>query len=139
MSLLEHGICPIVCIGETEQERTNNQTLAVLEQQLAPLAVQLQKKFPKPAALCIAYEPVWAIGTGILPSADQLNTIFDWLTTYHARVLADIPTTFLYGGSVQESMIPTIKKVSAIGGLLIGGASLDFQKFKNIVSSLSFT
>lgn len=132
--LFEHLINPIICIGETAQERATNQTLEILEQQLAPIAHAIKTAHSWPNVLTIAYEPVWAIGTGNVPSLQEVQTVFDWIKSYTACSMSHVKTIrILYGGSVDASNAPTLKTISGLSGFLIGGASLDFQKFKNIV------
>lgn len=131
--LYQHGIAPIICIGETQEERDTQKTFAVLEQQLnvvrnlSTLKTSVQK-------LYIAYEPVWAIGTGKNADAQTIQDVLSWISQYCKEHL---PNTFqlvmLYGGSVDLQSAPSLKEIEHLGGFLIGSASLDFQKFKKIV------
>ena len=132
--LFEQNITPIICVGETQDEHKNNQTLTLLEQQLTPIATALANYGAKQKSLLIAYEPVWAIGSGTVPTGEELQVVFDWLAHYCKGHFLHLECKLLYGGSVQAAMIPCIKSLPKINGLLIGGASLDFQNFKNIVS-----
>ena len=77
----------------------------------------------------IAYEPVWAIGTGDVPENSYLKEIFSWL---EQKGIGNCQ--LLYGGSVDENNSSQLLQIEGIGGLLIGGASLDFQKLEKIVS-----
>lgn len=127
--LYEQNITPIVCIGETKKQYEKKQTFAVLEEQLAPV----WQSIGNPQKVVIAYEPVWAIGTGIIPKIAYLKTIFDWLSNQCAQRLPKTDISLLYGGSVEQNNIKSLDQVPGVNGFLIGGASLDFQKFQNIV------
>ncbi len=133
--LLTHCITPIICIGETQQEYANKQTIAILEQQLKPIfAAIAQQSLPR-AVMCIAYEPVWAIGSGIVPEKSYITDIFSWLRSYCNAQCPTHVIHLLYGGSVNTANSKDLACVPYIEGFLLGGGSLDFQKFKNIVSS----
>lgn len=122
--LLANNIIPIICIGESEQTYKEKKTFEVLSTQLELLLPQLGT-----SASVIAYEPVWAIGTGIVPENSYLKTIFSWLKQ---KKIAHCQ--LLYGGSVNEKNRDQLLQIEAIEGFLIGGASLDFQKLQKIVS-----
>jgi triosephosphate isomerase len=130
--LISHGVTPIICIGETEDQFKTGNGISVLEAQLAPL-LSVLKKASMPN-LIIAYEPVFAIGTGIIPDPGYLKKMFGWLSEYLKTNLPNQQYTLLYGGSVSDTTIESLKGVGEIQGFLIGNASLDFQKFQKIVS-----
>lgn len=134
--LLEQNITPIICIGETKTEYEQNNTYALLEQQLLPIRKMLTSEALTAHthnACIIAYEPIWAIGTGITPPTDYLTAVFAWLRDYCVRHLPNTQITFLYGGSVDENNAAQLKAVAGINGFLIGSASLDFQKLQKII------
>lgn len=132
--LFEHLINPIICIGETAAQHAQSRTLEVLEQQLAPIAHAIKNSPSWPNVLTIAYEPVWAIGTGKIPPIQEIQAVFDWIKNYTTIHIAQVKTIrILYGGSVDATNAPSLKAIQGLQGFLIGGASLDFQKFKNIV------
>lgn len=122
------GLVAIICIGETEGHRDSDQTLDVLGGQLAgsvPDAATAQNTV-------IAYEPVWAIGTGLVPSTDQIAEA-------HAHIrsqLTDKEIAILYGGSVKGSNAADIFAVPNVDGALVGGASLKAADFSTIISAL---
>lgn len=134
--LVEQNIQPIICIGEKKEEYEKNKTVDALEEQLKPVIETLQHLEIMPESICIAYEPVWAIGTGKFPDQEYLKTIFDWLDKIRKNKLSYYTVNFLYGGSVQEQTIAKIKEIPLINGLLVGNASTDFQKFTNLISLL---
>lgn len=122
--LVRHEIQPIICIGESEQEYKDKKAFDILTTQLKPIIPQLKDK-----PCVIAYEPVWSIGTGIVPEASYLAEVVAWVKT-------QVPDScrLLYGGSVDDENAAQLLQIEGIDGFLIGGASLDFQKFQKIVS-----
>lgn len=128
--LCEQRIEPIICIGETKDQFQKKEGMKVVEQQLDPVLSKL-KNTQQP--ITIAYEPVWAIGTGQIPESDYLTTIFQHLSTILSDTHSE-PWRLIYGGSVSEKTIGSFKNIPTLSGFLIGGASLDFQKFEKIVS-----
>ena len=127
-----HGLVAILCLGETLEERDAGATLAVVESQLAeslPAAAEA-------GLTVVAYEPVWAIGTGRTPSVDQVAEV-------HGRLrglLADRGPSFgavrlLYGGSVTADNAASLMGVEDIDGALVGGASLKAEEFWAIAGS----
>jgi triosephosphate isomerase len=127
--LIAHKITPIICIGETEQEYNNKKTFSILEQQLAPILKKIKKT---ENTICIAYEPVWAIGTGLVPDTTYLTTVFAWLKNQTTTLNTD-SISLLYGGSVNSETGGAIKAIKNINGFLVCSASLDFQKLEKIV------
>ena len=125
--LLNNMISPIICIGEQEEDYKARKTFEILSEQLNPV-LQLIKHAKVP--VFIAYEPVWSIGTGIVPDNTYLQEVFEWLGK---QMPSEITTHLIYGGSVMAENAQEIMKLELLDGFLIGGASTDFQKFKNIV------
>ncbi|TET06452.1 triose-phosphate isomerase [Candidatus Dependentiae bacterium] len=133
--LLEQELQPIICVGETKQEYKEQKAFTALEQQLEPVLTRIADIGISHEPIHIAYEPIWSIGTGIVPSNTYLNEIFTWIEDHTQKILGkERVVGLLYGGSVSEQTIAALKKVKKISGLLIGEASLDFQKFNNIVN-----
>jgi triosephosphate isomerase len=114
---LEAGLHVIACVGETEDERDRDQTGAVLSRQVAVL--------PKHERLVIAYEPVWAIGTGKTATPDQAQEAHAFIKSLH-------DTRVLYGGSVKPENAQVLLQQRDIDGALVGGASLDALSFEAI-------
>ena len=129
------GLTPIVCVGETLEERERNETLAVLDRQIAG---GLDGLSPAQAAgLVVAYEPVWAIGTGRNATAAQAEAAHLHIRTrLRERFGADAADRclVLYGGSVKPENIAELIGQPNVDGGLVGGASLDVQSFERIVT-----
>ncbi len=128
------GLIPIVCIGETEAQRDAGTTLQVIGSQLDGSVPEESTA----ATLVVAYEPVWAIGTGRTPTIAQIAEVHAFL---RARLTAKIGTaagvSLLYGGSVKPSNATQIFAVPHVDGALVGGASLKAADFGSIVAALS--
>ncbi|WP_303697840.1 triose-phosphate isomerase [Brevundimonas naejangsanensis] len=128
---LAAGLEPIICIGETLQEREAGQAVEVVSRQVAgSLPDSLAGR-----AFAVAYEPVWAIGTGLTPTLEQIEEV-------HAAVRAAMvarlgeggrAAPILYGGSVKPSNAKEILAVAEVGGALVGGASLKAEDFLGII------
>lgn len=127
--LFKNQIRPIICIGETQEEFDEGRTIEVLTAQLESLIKILDAE---ESSYCIAYEPIWAIGTGKTPNNEELENTFEWIFNY----LRHEHCTLLYGGSVTEENAKKFLQIPRVGGLLIGKASCDFQSLKKIVSLL---
>ncbi|HEX7553308.1 MAG TPA: triose-phosphate isomerase [Geothrix sp.] len=122
-------LLPLLCIGETLDQRDAGQTLAVLGQQLSILAET------GPGPLWVAYEPVWAIGTGRRAEADQIREAHAFIRAELNRHLpgTDYDVPILYGGSVTPETFPELLTIPEVAGGLVGGASLDPRKFAELV------
>jgi len=127
----------IICIGETELQRKENRTLEILEQQLLD-SLASNVNFEK---LIVAYEPIWAIGTGLIPKASEISKIHNFIRVKLVELFgsnaSNIP--LLYGGSVNGSNAPEIFRVANVNGALVGGASLSFEKFAPIIRAIENT
>jgi triosephosphate isomerase len=128
---LKNNLKVIFCIGENKSEKKNNRTLAVLKKQLTNV---LEKKFNK-NNIIVAYEPIWSIGTGKIPGAEELKK-----TTVHIKkILKNIfkknSPAVLYGGSVDGTNVEMFKQITEIDGFLIGGASKSSKKFIDIIKN----
>ncbi len=128
LRVIENNMTPIVCIGETAQEHHSNKTETVLAQQLAPIMSITNKNT---APIIIAYEPVWAIGTGLTPTTDHLRKTFIFLFGITTKLPGE--AQLLYGGSITSKNAASLKEIPHLEGFLIGGSSLDFQELKKIV------
>lgn len=127
------GITPLLCVGETREQYDRHETLQVVTQQMKDAL----KKCPhglQHTALCVAYEPVWAIGTGAVASVSHIEGVIKQLTLVIQELALPCQVLILYGGSVDSDNASELKSIHGLGGFLIGGASLDFQKFEKIVT-----
>ncbi len=133
---LENGLRPVLCIGETLEQREHDQTVDVLEQQLEVGLkdiddVDLER-------IVIAYEPVWAIGTGKTASPEHAQTaihlIRSWIGASFGKRAQD-EMRILYGGSVKPDNVAGLQAQPDVDGMLVGGASLDPDSFTQIVSA----
>ncbi len=102
------NIIPIICVGETDQNFLSNKTYDVLTEQLYQVIEAIKQQTEKIKKVVFAYEPVWAIGTGIIPDQQQLNAIFTWLSDFIYTHLPDYDIQLLYGGSVNTNNINEI-------------------------------
>ncbi|MDE4175189.1 triose-phosphate isomerase [Phaeobacter sp. PT47_59] len=129
------GLIAVVCLGETLEEREAGETLAVVGR-------QLKGSLPDGVAgdtLVVAYEPVWAIGTGKVPTLEQIAEVHDFLRAeLAARFGAETAEgiRLLYGGSVKPGNAADIFAVSNVDGALVGGASLTAADFSPIIAAL---
>jgi triosephosphate isomerase len=135
VAALGAGLTPIVCIGETLEERERNDTLAVLDRQIKDGLDGITGD--QVASLVVAYEPVWAIGTGRNATPDQANEA-------HAHIRSRLRQWFggpaadqchvIYGGSVKPDNTAALLALPDVDGALVGGASLDVRAFFQIVA-----
>ena len=131
-AVVDAGLIPIFCIGETLEQRKSGQTDQVLAQQLQD-GFKMVNSFKK---MVIAYEPVWAIGTGISAKIDQVKDAHLQIKNilskqFPKNILTDFP--ILYGGSVTHDNAEELISVPGVDGFLIGGASLNIDSFTSIV------
>ena len=119
------GLTPILCVGESKQQRDAGETEAVITQQLKADLVGIDL-----SSLVIAYEPIWAIGTGDTCESKEANRVIGLIRSQLSS--ADVPIQ--YGGSVKTANIDEIMAQPEIDGALVGGASLDAEGFAGIVN-----
>lgn len=133
LGALRNNLKVIFCVGETLKEREANETFKVLEEQLK---IGL-KDFPQDKAdnLLIAYEPVWAIGTGKVASPEQAEEAHAFIRS--KLLVQPEKTVILYGGSVKPDNIDTLLRNENIDGALVGGASLQAKDFRQLCSIAS--
>jgi triosephosphate isomerase len=138
MAALAVGLIPIVCVGETLEERERNETLAILDRQIKDGLDSVTGD--QVAALVLAYEPVWAIGTGRNATAAQAGEAHAHIRTrlrqwFGAEAAAGCRV--IYGGSVKPDNIRQLIAEPDVDGALVGGASLDLKSFSDIVAMVT--
>ena len=130
---IDAGLTAIICVGETHEQRTGGQTLDIVGEQLA-------KSIPAtatPTNTVIAYEPVWAIGTGLTPTSQQIEDVHTFM---RSELVARFGTEanlirLQYGGSVKPGNAGEILKIANVNGALVGGASLKADDFYGIIAA----
>ncbi|WP_313422039.1 triose-phosphate isomerase [Moraxella sp. CTOTU49803] len=143
-----HDLTVVFCIGETQDQYEQNQTHDVLAAQLM-VVKQLAAEFANAkfegaqlgnlaSRLIIAYEPVWAIGTGKIPTIQEVQNIHAFINTTLTDIDASLATTpILYGGSVKADNAAEIAQCPNVNGVLVGGASLDATGFTQIIQAFA--
>ncbi|TCO73096.1 triose-phosphate isomerase [Rhodovulum euryhalinum] len=134
-AVLAEGLVAVVCVGETDAQRDAGQTLAVV-------GAQIKGSLPDAGvtgqSVVVAYEPVWAIGTGRVPTLDQIAEVHDFMRAELVARFGDAAhgIRLLYGGSVKPSNAAEIFATSNVDGALVGGASLTAADFSAIIAAL---
>ena len=121
--LLDNNITPILCVGESKLERDNNTYKSILEEELNILS-NIDKE------VIIAYEPIWSIGTGIIPTKEEIEEVITFIKEKYPN------NKVLYGGSANLSNIDMLKTISIIDGYLLGGLSLKIDELKTFIDKL---
>lgn len=138
LAVLRHGMRPILCVGETIEERRGDQTSAVITRQLDSALKGVAEGDIE--NIEIAYEPVWAIGTGLNATAEQIDKTHEQIRDFLNRHFGDTKgrqVRILYGGSVKPDNAEMIGRISSVNGVLVGGASLIADSFGAILREFS--
>lgn len=133
MQAFAHNLIPIVCVGELLADRQQQQHLEVVTAQLTHTLEHLARNGVHLASALVAYEPIWAIGTGKIPTADDIAQMHQAI-----RALLDANggvRGILYGGSVKASNAADLIQIAGVDGFLVGGASLIADEFVAIISA----
>lgn len=127
------GLVPVVCVGETLAERESNVTFKVIETQVRGGMANLTAE--EASTVVIAYEPVWAIGTGKTATPDQAQEVHAFIRKLYKEIYKDAAdkVRILYGGSVNPKNVSELMKQPDIDGGLVGGASLEADSFAQLV------
>ena len=129
---LSSDINPIICIGESEEENNLGKTREILKEQLSIL-----RNVSLSDSTTIAYEPIWAIGTGKTPDPKDVNEIHKFIKDVVQSISANtLVPLVLYGGSVSKENAESFLKEEYVDGALIGGASLDGKNFAEIINTM---
>lgn len=123
--LLEEEITPILCIGETKEQKDSKRTKAVLLSELNECLSGINNN-----DIIIAYEPIWAIGTGITPTKDEVEDVLKEIKKVYQK------NKLIYGGSLNQENIVEFKTSELIDGYLLGGLSLKPQELKDFISKI---
>ena len=122
-------LTPIICVGENLDDRNNKKALDFVKEQILNSTPITKKE------IIIAYEPIWSIGTGIIPSKDEIFEIHDYIKkTVHS--LLNVKVKVLYGGSVNLNNLEEVLSVNNVDGVLVGGASLKVKDFLAIYEAV---
>ena len=131
---LANGLTPVFCVGESAVQKEQGITFNVLEQQLATVMNDFTREELK--NFIIAYEPLWAIGTGLVPTKNDIEEI----NSFIEKIIMDyyeLDVPVLYGGSVNSKTILEFTSINNLDGFLVGGASLDIDEFGALIDILS--
>ena len=132
-AVIQNGLNPILCIGENQLQRDKDETFSVLKSQLNTALYNINIKNIN---LVIAYEPIWAIGTGVNATSKQIDEVINWISEFLLQEFS-IKVPILYGGSVSSSNSLNIIKLNDVDGFLIGTSSLDVDEFYNIYMNMN--
>ena len=126
--LFQAGITPILCCGETREEREQNKVVDVITNEITKDTEGLTDE--EKATLIVAYEPIWSIGTGLIPTNDEIEEVLQLIKSLLPE------SKILYGGSANEKNIDELKKCPTIDGYLLGGLSLKPNTLKEFIEKL---
>ncbi len=125
--LINEDIIPILCIGETKEEKDNGITLDILKSEIDEAFNGLD-----PSNIIIAYEPIWSIGTGVIPTNEDIEKTISFIKSYLNETY-HVNNKVLYGGSVSNKNINELEKVNVIDGYLVGGCSIKKDDFNSLI------
>ena len=128
---LKNNLKVVFCIGENKQDKKNKKTFNVLRKQLSKA---LNKKFNS-KNIIVAYEPIWSIGTGKLPTENELHNTIVFIKKILKGIFQKKSPAVLYGGSVDGNSVRMFREIKEIDGFLIGGASKTSKKFIDIIKN----
>lgn len=126
--LLDDNIIPILCVGETKEQRIHKNYKAVIKEEILTALKDLTEEEIK--KLIIAYEPIYSIGTGVLPKNSEIQEVLNIIK----KILPD--NKILYGGSVDDDNVDTLKEIEDIDGFLLGGLSLKVENLKRLLEKI---
>jgi len=133
---LTYNLTPILCVGYEAEPQTNEINIDLIKQELYDI-ISPNKDLLVDKHMLIAYEPIWAIGSGVIPSLDNIEMVSIFIKKTFQDILPTESSTMikiLYGGSVNKDNIDELKNINSISGFLIGGASLDINQIPSLLS-----
>ncbi len=138
-AVFEAGLIPILCIGETEEQKNKGETRNVLKKQIKTALKRVSSYKLQVSGFCIAYEPIWAIGSGNScepKEAQKIRILIEKIISkiYSPKIAGRI--RLLYGGSVNSKNAKSYIKEAGLDGLLVGGASLEPKEFIKVVKNI---
>ena len=128
---LKNNLKVVFCVGENKVEKKNKKTFSILKKQIIKV---LEKKFYKDNNI-VAYEPIWSIGTGKIPTKNELEETIIYIKKILKQIYKKKNPAVLYGGSVDGDSVKIFKDIKEIDGFLIGGASKSSKKFIDIIKN----
>ena len=128
---LKNNLKVVFCVGENKVEKKNKKTFSILKKQIIKV---LEKKFYKDNII-VAYEPIWSIGTGKIPTKNELEETIIYIKKILKQIYKKKNPAVLYGGSVDGNSVKIFKDIKEIDGFLIGGASKSSKKFIDIIKN----
>ena len=132
---LEAGLIPVLCVGETKEDRTENKVQYRLKKQLATALSGLNLKGED---IIIAYEPVWAIGTGNPCQPSDADDVHGWIKMEIKQYIKG-EISVLYGGSVNAENVVSYVSLDTVDGVLVGAASAKFDSFVELIRAVELT
>ena len=134
-AIMVHGMVPILCVGETLEQREKNETFSVVEKQVREALKDVGIKNGED--IVVAYEPVWAIGTGKTATPQQAEEVHKFIRKILKEIFGEVAQEIriLYGGSVKPENASSLMEMENINGALVGGASLDPVSFYKIIKN----
>ena len=132
--LLEQDIVPILCVGETLEERDDGRVFDVIKDEILTAFSKIKPEFLE--KVIIAYEPIWSIGTGKVPENEEIEEVINYIKRF-IKDKFSFDVKVLYGGSVNNNCIKELEKIRIIDGYLVGGCSLKCEDFEKLIDSIS--
>nr|VDS10903.1 Triosephosphate isomerase [uncultured bacterium] len=140
LAAFKNKLMPILCIGETLEEKKEEKTQDVIKKQISNAFIDIMEDEVEANKIFIVYEPIWAIGSGLIPTFDDILSakllIKKILASLFSRKVAD-KVPILYGGSVSGQNVKDIVNKGSMDGLLVGGASIKANEFINIIKAVA--
>jgi triosephosphate isomerase len=136
---IKSGLCPIICVGETLEERVQGKAEEVVGRQVRGSIPDAAKATgDQKSNFVLAYEPVWAIGSGKIPTMDDIAQMHTYIVSVASKCVGCAPevVAVLYGGSVKAANARDIMSVRGVAGVLVGGASLKEDEFCSIIAAV---